>query len=183
MTDTERCKHDMIKAYCTFCRTPDRGTGTYFDPGAPRRTERRHRFLRASLTGKWRMAGFLAVRATVSMTARDEDKAGDCADEYRSVTGDEHIVPINPTKWGHSIEFDFLALDSEVLQAGIGFEEMSAVSRDRHDRVVSNVALGWALFDLGFKLGRGQDTELIRENVPEGQREAFDLGVAIGRKS
>ena len=131
----------------------------------------------------WSLIGFLAVRAMVSIKARDETQAGECEAEYAAATGETIEVDINLTKWGHSVEFRFGASDFDLARVGIPLEWLAASTRTTHDRMLSNAALGWALFALGFRTGR-QDVEGIRMHVPATPAlEAFDRGVGIGRQS
>ncbi|KKN68946.1 hypothetical protein LCGC14_0446310 [marine sediment metagenome] len=186
MTDTEeRCKHWLVRAHCTYCTPPDRSQVGHLGDSGHRRRGRRgqgRRFQKANLSGMWSKIGFLAARAFVWVDTRDEELAAECESEYRTVTGEETSVCVSPGKWGHSVAFGFHATDSELLLAGITEQITSSATRGVNSRVLSNAALGWALFDLGFRIGSHQDIGRIRENVPEHGREAFDKGVAIGEK-
>ncbi|KKL45350.1 hypothetical protein LCGC14_2356540 [marine sediment metagenome] len=181
--DTEtRCKHMMVKAFCSYCT---RGRPPQLQAtDAPVERPKGDPFRRATLGGMWRMIGFLASRATITMNARSEELATECIEEYFDATSDSDVasVRVNETKWGHSIELDFVAVDSEVFAAGIPFDLLCEASRTRRDRVISNTALGWALFDLGFTLGSKQNTVRIRCNVPEESLPSFDKGLALGEK-
>ena len=176
-----RCKHGMIAAYCAFER-PAAIMQNVEQAGRRRASRPGRRFQKTNLTGKWSVVGFLAARATIYINAKSEALAAECEAEYLLATGEAISVHVTP-KWGHAVTFEFYATDFELVRAGIMLEQLAASTRGTPSRKLSNAALGWALFALGFRAGK-QDVERIRMSVPATPAlAAFDRGVGIGRQS
>ncbi|KKK67804.1 hypothetical protein LCGC14_2950440, partial [marine sediment metagenome] len=113
-----RCKHGMIAVSCAF-ESPAAITQSAGQAGQRRVSRPSRQFQKLNVAGMWSMIGFLAVRAMVSIKARDEVQAGECEAEYAAATGETIEVDVNLTKWGHSIEFRFGALDFDLARVGI----------------------------------------------------------------
>jgi hypothetical protein len=171
----------MITAYCAFCRNPLDTIHQAAVLSAERVRERRDkRYASADVRDLWKAIGFLAARATISIVDRDEDGAAECEDEYQIATGETIHVPVNPTKWGHSITFEFEATNYELAIIGLPPSLLELATRNgTTHRLLSSTALGWALFTLGFRVG-AQDVDRVLANVPPEHLDVVTLGALCG---
>ena len=141
--------------------------------------------------------GFLAMRDVTLYLQVLERNETEFVARYEEVTGDPpqplegtgyQVVAEELDKFGNSSRVVFTARDSELFLAhcySIASEfhgPVKKMARSRQWALYSN-AVAWKLLEYGFVLGTRQDLERVRREVPKELLEAFERGVALGRKT
>ena len=143
--------------------------------------------------------GFLAVRDVTLYLQVLECNEREFEAQYEEVTGElpqslegagYQVLAEDVNKFGNSSAIVFTARDSELFLAhcySIASEFHGQVKKYPHDRtrqwVIYSNALAWKLLEYGFMLGTRQDLGRVRREVSEELLEAFERGVALGRKA
>lgn len=143
--------------------------------------------------------GFLTARDVTLYLQVLECNEQEFEARYEEVTGEPpktlegagyQVLAEGTNKYGNSSMVVFTAKDSELFMAhcySIASEFHGQVRKlsQEHTRqweICSN-DLAWKLLEYGFVLGTRQDPERVRRALPEGLREAFERGIALGRKA
>jgi hypothetical protein len=128
--------------------------------------------------------GFFGVRGRLSANVAHKAEQT-FARMYATYTGEDPadsaegytLLSAGVAKWGFDFRLSFVASDAELDGLRLWMPAtISTYRRSKHDRYVTDNALGFDLLTSGFTLGV-QDLERIRRHVPAGYRAEFERGV------